>query len=120
MNNGLRNFGIIAVLALAIVALPGGGDTAALIGGLFSTLILASLVFAAWRMYRENRVALYALGDQDRALLYGGVAGVVLAAAGASKLLRGSGPGVILWLALVGGAIFAFVTVYRNFKAYNI
>jgi hypothetical protein len=119
VNTGLRNAGIVVLLALAVFALPGGQTSAAFIGGLFSTLILASLVFAAWRMYREHQVALYALGDRDRGLLYGGVAGIVLAAAGTSKLLDGGGPGVILWLALVGGAIYAFVTVYRNFKAYN-
>lgn len=119
MNKGLRNAGIIALLAAAVFALPGGHTSAAFIGGLFSTLILASLVFAAWRTYRENRVALYGLGDRDRGLLYGGIAGVVLAAAGSSKLLNGSGPGVILWLAIVAGVVYAFVTVYRNFKAYN-
>lgn len=119
MNKGLRNGGIIVLLAVGVYALPGGRTSAAFIGGLFSTLILASLVFAAWRTYRENRVALFSLGDRDRGLLYGGVAGIVLAAAGSSKLLDGGGPGVLLWLALVGGSIYAFVTVYRNFKAYS-
>jgi hypothetical protein len=120
VNKGLRNAGIVVLLGLAVFALPGGRTSAAFIGGLFSTLILASLVFAAWRMYREHRVALYSLGDHDRGLLYGGTGGLVLAAAGTSKLLRDGGPGVILWFALVGGSIFAFVTVYKNFKAYNL
>lgn len=119
MSTGLRNAGIIVLLAVVVFAVPGGGTTAAFVGALFSTLILASLVFGAWRMYREHRVALYSLGDTDRGLFYGGAAAIVLAAAGSNKLLNGSGPGVLLWVALVGGAIFAFVTVYRNFKAYN-
>ncbi|MCW3038265.1 MAG: hypothetical protein JWM31_170 [Solirubrobacterales bacterium] len=118
-TKALRNAGIVVLLAVVVYAVPGGQTSAQFIGGLFSTLILASLVFAAWRMYREHRVALYSLGDRDRGLLYGGVAGIVLAAAGAQKLLEGSGPGVVLWLALIGGAIYAFVTVYRNFKAYS-
>ncbi len=115
----LRNAGIVVLLALGVYALPGGRTSAAFIGALFSTLILTSLVFAAWRMYREHRVTLYSLGDRDRGMLYGGVAGIILAAAGSGKLLSGGGVGVLLWFAFVGGAIFAFVQVYRNFKAYN-
>ncbi len=115
----LRNAGIVVLLALGVFALPGGRTSAAFIGGLFSTLILASLVFAAWRMYREHRIALYGLGDRDRGMLYGGVGAIVLGIAGADRLLQTGGPGVLLWFALIGGAIYAFVQVYRNYKAYN-
>jgi hypothetical protein len=118
-TTALRNAGIVVLLALGVFALPGGRTSAAFIGGLFSTLILAALVFAAWRMYREHRVALYSLGDRDRGLLYGAVAAIVLAAAGSGKLLSDGGVGVLLWFALVGAAIYALVQVYRNFKAYN-
>ena len=100
-------------------ALPGGRTSADFIGGLFSTLILASLVFAAWRMYREHRVSLYALGDKDRGILYGAVGAIVLAATGSGRLLRDGGPGALLWFVLIGGAIFALVRVYRNYKAYD-
>lgn len=120
MSTGLRNTGIVLLLALGVYALPGGNDTAQFLGALFSTLILASLVFAAWRMYREYRVALFSLGDRDRGLLYGGVAGIVLAAAGSGRLLDGNGAQVLLWLVLVGGSVTAFVTVYRNFREYRI
>ncbi|MCU1677853.1 MAG: hypothetical protein JWM93_2611 [Frankiales bacterium] len=120
MSTGLRNAAIVLLLAAGVFALPGGRTSADFIGGLFSTLILASLVFAAWRMYREHRVALYGLGDKDRGLLYGAVGAIVLAAAGSGKLLNNGGPGVLLWFALVGGAIFALVQVYRNYRSYNI
>jgi hypothetical protein len=120
VSTGLRNAAIVVLLALAVYAIPGGKTSAAFIGGLFSTLILVSLVFAAWRLYREHRITLYSLGDRDRGLVYGGIGAIVLAAAGSNKLLHGDGAGAVLWIALIGGAIYAFVTVYRNFKAYNI
>lgn len=120
MSTGLRNAAIVLLLAVAVYAIPGGKTSADFIGALFSTLILASIVFGVWRMYRENRMTLYGLGDRDRGLLYGGVAAIVLAAAGTNKLLHDGGAGAIVWIALVGGAIYAFVTVYRNFKAYSI
>jgi len=119
VSTGVRNTGIVLLLALAVFALPGGRSSAAFVGGLFSTLILAALVFAAWRMYREHRVTLYALGDKDRGIMYGAVGAIVLAAAGSSKLLRDGGPGILLWFALIGGAVFALVQVYRNYKSYD-
>jgi hypothetical protein len=39
------------------------------------------------RFYRERRLDIYALGDRGRALLYGGVAGIVLALAGTRRWL---------------------------------
>jgi hypothetical protein len=119
VSTGLRNAGIVLLLALGVFALPGGRTSADFIGGLFSTLILASLVFAAWRMYREHRVALYSLGDRDRGMLYGAAGAIILAVAGSGKLLNDGGAGPLLWFALVGGAIFALVQVYRNYKSYS-
>lgn len=120
VSTGLRNAGIVLLLALGVFALPGGRTSAEFIGALFSTLILVAIVFAVWRSYREHRLSLYSLGDRDRGMLYGAVGAIVLAAAGAGKLLDEGGPGVLLWFALIGGAIYALVQVYRNFKAYSI
>ena len=53
-----RNVAIVLVLAAAVAFLPGGGTTAALVGAILSTLIIVSLVFFAYRFYREHRVEL--------------------------------------------------------------
>lgn len=119
MSTGLRNAVIVLLLAAAVFALPGGQTSAQFITGLFSTLIIAAIVFAVSRMYREHRVAIYGLGDKDRGMAYGALGAIVLAVAGVGRLLREGGPGVLLWIALIGGAIFALVQVYRNYKAYN-
>ena len=86
MNATVRNVAIILVLAAAIAFLPGGGTTAALVGAILSTLILVSLVFFAYRFYREHRVEFDGLGDRWRGLLYGAIGVVVLALAALPRL----------------------------------
>jgi hypothetical protein len=113
----LRNLGIILVLAAAVTFLPGGGDAAALVGGLLSTAILASLVLLAMRFYRERRMDIVGLGDRWRAIFYGAIGAVVLAMAARPQLVE-TGAGTLLWLAVVAGAAFAVYRVWRHYREY--
>jgi hypothetical protein len=112
-----RNVAIILVAAAAVAFLPGGGTTAGLIGGILSTLIMVSLVFFAYRFYREHRVELYGLGDRWRGLLYGAIAAVVLALAARPRLADSSG-GTLVVIAVLGGAVYAFYAVWRHYREY--
>jgi len=112
-----RNIGIILLLAAAVAFLPGGGTTAGLIGGILSTLIMVSLVFFAFRFYREHRVELDGLGDRWRGLLYGAIAAVVLALAALPRLKDTSG-GTLVVVVLLGGAAYAFYAVWRRYREY--
>jgi hypothetical protein len=113
----LRNLGIILVLAAAVTFLPGGGDAAALVGGLLSTAILASLVLLAMRFYRERRMDIVGLGDRWRAIFYGAIGAVVLAMAARPQLVE-TGAGTLLWLAVVAGASYAVYRVWRHYREY--
>ena len=73
-------------LAAAVAFLPAGARRRALIGAILSTLIIVSLVFFAYRFYREHRVELDGLGDRWRGLLYGAIGVVVLALAALPRL----------------------------------
>jgi hypothetical protein len=113
----VRNVAIVLVLAAAVAFLPGGGTTAALIGAILSTLIMVSLVFFAYRFYREHRVDLYGLGDRWRGLLYVAIGAVVLALAARPRLSDSSG-GTLLVVAVLGGAVYAFYAVWRHYREY--
>ena len=78
--------------------MPGGGDAAAVIGAVLSTLILASFVWLAARFYREHQYDLDGLGDRWRGLLYGAIALVIFAMAARQRLLDTSA-GAIVWVA---------------------
>jgi len=111
----VRNVLIVVALAAAVFALPGGGDTAAFVLAILSTLILMSFVAFGWRLYREHRVDLYSLGDGHRGALYAAIAALVFALAGRVQLLETSAGGVV-WFALVGGAIYALYRVFVHWR----
>jgi uncharacterized protein involved in cysteine biosynthesis len=113
----VRNVGIVLLLAAAVAFLPGGGTTAGLIGGILSTLIMVSLMFFAYRFYRDHRLELDALGDRWRGLLYGAIGVVVLALAALPRLQNTSG-GTLVVIVLLGGAAYAFYAVWRHYREY--
>lgn len=112
-----RNVAIIALIALAVWALPGGGTAARLFGALLfvALTIFMGLFFA--RLYQEHRLTLYGLGDAYRALLYGAIAVVVLLLAGGSRMFDTS-TGTLLWFVLVAGVIGALLAVVRRAREY--
>jgi hypothetical protein len=112
-----RNVAIVLVLAAAVAFIPGGGTTAGLVGGILSTLIFVSLVFFAYRFYREHRLELDGLGDRWRGLLYGAIAAVVLALAALPRLQDTSG-GTLVVVVVLGAAAYAFYAVWRHYRGY--
>ncbi len=115
MNATARNALIVVALAAAVFLLPGGGSSADFVAAVLSTLITASFAYFGWRLYRENRVDLYALGNQHRGLFYGAIALAVWAMAARPRLF-GTTPGLLLWCALIGGAAYALVLAYRRYR----
>jgi hypothetical protein len=116
-----RNVGIVLVLAVAVAFLPGGGRTADFVGSFLSIAVLTSIVLILARMYRENRVTIFGLGDKHRALLYGAIAAFVVAMAGRDRLLdEDSGPGIVIFFALMGAAVYALYLVWRHHREYGI
>jgi hypothetical protein len=112
-----RNAAIIVALAVAVVAVPGGSDTAGLIGAIFSLAIVSLIAFFAARLYRDHRVDVYGLGDTDRAILYCSVGAIVvlLAASGRLTTTAAGTLGEVAGLALCAGGL---LRVFRNWQRY--
>ena len=113
----MRNVAIILVLAALVAFVPGGDDTAGLLGALLSTAILACFVLLAARFYRENRMDILTLPDRWRAILYGSLGLIVLAMAARPRLVE-TGGGLLLWLAAVAGSGYALYRVWRQYREY--
>ena len=113
-----RNVLIVLALAAVVEFVPGGGDTAALVNAVLFTLLNVVFVYFGVRFYREHRVDIYSLGDRGRALLYGGLAGIVLALAGTNRWL-GTGGGTVIWIVVLGASVAALVTVFRQYREYS-
>jgi len=113
----LRNIAIIVALAAAVWLLPGGGTASRTISNLLSVLLLGGLSFFAFRMYMERRITLLDMEDRTRAILYGCMALIVFAIVATGRLWA-SGPGALLWLALIGAALYGLYSVYRAAREY--
>ena len=112
-----RNIAIIALLALAVAALPGGGNAANFVGALLFVLLTVGLGLFAARIYIERRTSLYSLGDRFRAMLYGACGLAVFALASGPKLFD-TGAGTIVWFALMGAASYMLYAVWRHAREY--
>jgi uncharacterized protein involved in cysteine biosynthesis len=98
----VRNFGILALIALALVVLPGGGPTVNVILTLLGAAFLVALGFFLLQLYRENRWTLESMETLYRVVLYASVGLAFLTFAGYQKLWQfGDTSGRVVWLALL-------------------
>jgi peptidoglycan/LPS O-acetylase OafA/YrhL len=118
VNPNVRNVLIIVAVAAAVAFLPGGGETAGLIWALLGIALTVTFVLLGVRFYRENRVAVFSLGDKHRALAYGAIAAVVVAFAGKSKLTQ-TGLGSLVLVLLIAGAAAAAYAVWKHHRSYG-
>jgi len=112
-----RNVLIILALAAVVMLVPGGGNASAAI---LQVLLIAMLVAIAWfgvRLYREHRTDIYALGDRNRGILYAS-AGLVALTVTATDRLWSTGPGTVVWIALVALALYGVYYVFRVSREY--
>ena len=117
MTPTARNVLIVLALAAVVMLVPGGGNASAAI---LQTLVIGMLAGIAWfavRLYREHRSDIYSLGDRNRAILYGS-AGLIALTVTATERLWETGPGTIVWLALVGLACYGVYHVFRASREY--
>jgi low temperature requirement protein LtrA len=113
----VRNFGIVALLALGVYALPGGGTAALLFRAVLFVIITLGIGLLGARYYRDHRMDVYTLGDRWRLIAYVALGVIVLALAGSPKLFD-TGPGTLLWLVLIGGSGYALFRVWRHSREY--
>jgi hypothetical protein len=117
LNPHVRNFGIIALIAAAIVVIPGGGRAGSFIVQVISLAFLAAIAWIASRLYREHRTSLYALGDRKRLILYV-AAGVATLTFTASGRLLNTGLGSIVWILLLASCAYVVFWVFRSSREY--
>jgi hypothetical protein len=111
-----RNVLIVLLLAAGVAALPGGGDAADVALAILSTIIFGGIIWFACRLYRDQRVAIYALGNLYRAILYVSLAVIVLASAALERL---SGAGVLIWVGAVAAAAYGLYRVWLHHREYG-
>jgi hypothetical protein len=113
-----RNIVIVLALAAVVVYAPGGGTGSQIVIQVVSIAFLASLAWFASILYRQHRVSLYSLGDGRRAGLYVAAGAAILTLSATSRLWNAGGAGVLVWLVLLGAAVYATFAILWAARSY--
>ncbi len=113
-----RNLAIVALVALVIVLIPGGGSGLDVVLTVLSIAFFVAIALLGARLYREHRMSLDALTQQQRGVLYGSVGLAFLTFAATQRLFDVGGGGVLIWLVLLGACSFGVFWVYTQARQY--
>lgn len=115
----LGKFGIVALIALALVVLPGGGSALDLTLTLLTIAFFAAIALLVARLYREHSFELSSLEDRQRLILYGSVGLAMLTFTATNRLFDRGGLGVLAWLALLGLCSYGIFWVWSRSQRYE-
>ena len=112
-------FGVIALVALLLVVLPGGGSALDVLLTALTIVFFASIALLVARLYRQYRLDVETLEPNVRLALYGSLAIAVLTFTGTDRLFNTGGAGVLLWFALLALASYGLFWAWTRYKRYE-
>jgi hypothetical protein len=113
------SFGILALIALVFVLLPGGGAALDVFLTMLSIAFFTAIALLGYRLYREYNFTLMSLSDRQRLVLYASLAGAILTFTATSRLMDIGGGGLLIWVALLGACSYGIVWVYMQSRRYG-
>lgn len=114
-----RNFAIIALVALGITLIPGGGPTLDVLVTLVTIAFFTAIALLGYRLYREHHFTLDALEPRQRLVLYASIGLAFLTFAATQRLFDVGGLGVLAWLALLGLASYGVFWVFQQSRRFE-
>lgn len=118
MKNAWK-FGLVAVIALALFVLPGGGTTLEVALTVLTIAFFAAIAMLAYRLYRENRFTLESLASSERLVLYASIGLALLAFTGTGRLFEQGAVGFLGWISLLGLASYGVFWVWNRSRRYG-
>ena len=112
-------FGVIALIALALVVLPGGGNALDVVLTALTIVFFAAIALLVARLYRQYRLDIESLDPNIRLALYGSLAIAVLTFTGTDRLFNAGGVGVLLWFALLVLASYGLFWAWTRYRRYE-
>ena len=103
---------------MAVFALPGGGTGAGVVSALIGIAFSVGIWLFLMRMYTENRMTIFGLGDKFRLIFYASLAGLLFAGAAAEQWWD-NGALTVAWFLLMAACIYGLVATYRHWRAYD-
>jgi hypothetical protein len=112
-------FGLIALIALALVVLPGGGNALDVVLTALTIVFFAAIALLVARLYRQYRLDIESLDANIRLALYGSLAIAVLTFTGTDRLFDAGGGGVLAWFALLAVASYGLFWAWTRYRRYE-
>ena len=111
--------GIVALIALVFVVLPGGGRALDVVLTLLTVAFFAAIALLVARMWRQYRLEIETLDSNIRLALYGSLAIAVLTFTGTARLFDAGGAGVLLWFGLLALASYGLFWAWTRYRRYD-
>jgi TRAP-type C4-dicarboxylate transport system permease small subunit len=111
--------GIVALLALALFVLPGGGAALNIALTALTIAFFVAIALLGYRLYHEHHFDLDSLGDSERLVLYGAVGVAFLTFTATNRLFDEGGIGVLAWLAVLGLCSYGIFWVWTRYRSYG-
>jgi hypothetical protein len=111
--------GVVALIALALVVLPGGGNALDVVLSLLTIIFLAAIAFLGYRLYQQYRLDLDGLEPNARLALYGSIGLAILTVVATDRLFDVGGAGVIGWFALLALCSYGIYWVWLQYRSYG-
>lgn len=112
-------FGVIALVALVLVVLPGGGNALDAVLTLLTIAFFAAIALLVARVYRQYRLDIETLDSNIRLALYGSLAIALLTFTGTDRLFNAGGGGALLWFALLALASYGLFWAWTRYRRYE-
>jgi uncharacterized protein involved in cysteine biosynthesis len=111
--------GVVALVALALVALPGGGSALDVVLTLLTIAFFGAIAFLGYRLYRQYRLELDTLDSTLRLTLYASLGLALLTVTATNRLFDAGGAAVLVWLALLALASYGIFWVWTRYRRYG-
>ncbi len=112
-------FGVIALVALGLTVLPGGGNALDVVLTALTIVFFAAIAVLVARLYRQYRLDIESLDPNIRLALYGSLAIAVLTFTGTDRLFDSGGAGVLAWFALLAVASYGLFWAWTRYRRYE-
>ena len=109
-------FGVVALIALGLVVLPGGGNALDVVLTLLTIAFFAAIALLVVRFHRQYRIELESMDDTVRVALYGSVGLALLTFTATDRLFDAGGAGVVIWFALLALASYGLFWVWMRWR----
>jgi hypothetical protein len=111
--------GVVALVALVVLVLPGGGSAVQVVLAALSIVFLAAIAFLGYRMYHQYRLDIDTLDANARLTLYSSIGLAIMTIVATNRLFDVGGAGIVAWFALLALCSYGIYWVWVQYRSYS-